>query len=82
MIRLRVFLNEGRGGKAPALTVTLFEEYLAQPKEEVQRLRVAAEELLRTGFRELLAQPDEEFHQTKAHSLTKNAELYRRLATN
>ncbi|MDQ7029183.1 MAG: hypothetical protein Q9O62_05080 [Ardenticatenia bacterium] len=39
------------------------------------------EELLRVSLEELLSRPDEAFQEAMAYVLTKNAELYRRLAT-
>ncbi len=62
------------------LTVTLSEEEWAQLKEKSEYYRVAPEELLRVSLEELLSRPDEAFQQAMAYVLTKNAELYRRLA--
>jgi len=63
------------------VTVTLPEEQLAQLKEKAKRYQVTPEELLRVSLEELLTRPDEDFQQAMEHVLTKNAELYRRLAT-
>ena len=62
------------------LTITLSEERLARLKEIATRFNVSAEDLARVGVEELLKQPDEKFTQTVEYLLTKNAELYRRLA--
>lgn len=63
------------------VTITLSEEKLAQLKEKAKRYEVAPEELLRVSLEELLTRPAEDFQQAMEHVLTKNAELYRRLAT-
>jgi len=63
------------------LTITLSEESLTQLREKAKRFRVAPEELIRVSLEELLARPDEEFQRAMEYVLTKNAELYRRLAT-
>ena len=63
------------------VTITLPEEQLAQLKEKAKRYQVTPEELLRVSLEELLTRPDEDFQQAMEHVLTKNAELYRRLAT-
>ena len=63
------------------LTVTLPEEKWKQLKEKAEYYGVAPEELLRASLEELLSRPDEAFQQAMAYVLTKNAELYRRLAT-
>ncbi len=62
------------------LTITLSEERLAQLKEKAKRYQVAPEELLRVSLEELLTRPAEDFQQAMEYVLTKNAELYRRLA--
>ena len=63
------------------ITITLSEEKWAQLKEKAKRYRVSPEELLRASLEELLARPDEEFRRAMTYVLSKNAELYRRLAT-
>jgi hypothetical protein len=62
------------------LTITLSEERFARLKEIATRFNVSAEDLARVGIEELLKQPDEKFAQAVEYLLTKNAELYRRLA--
>jgi len=62
------------------LTVTLSEEKWIQLREKARYYGVAPEELLRVSLEELLSRPDEAFQEAMAYVLTKNAELYRRLA--
>ncbi len=62
------------------LTITLPADRLAKLQEIAMRFNVKAEDLARVGIEELLKQPDETFRQTAEYILTKNAELYRRLA--
>lgn len=62
------------------LTITLSEERLARLQEIAERFNVKAEDLARVGVEELLKQPDEKFKLAAEYILTKNAELYRRLA--
>ena len=62
------------------LTITLSEERFARLKEIATRFNVSAEDLARVGIEELLKQPDEKSAQAVEYLLTKNAELYRRLA--
>jgi antitoxin FitA len=62
------------------LTISLPEDRLQQLKEQAARFRIAPEELVRASIEELLTRPDEEFQRALTYVLTKNAELYRRLA--
>jgi hypothetical protein len=62
------------------LTISLPEDRLQQLKERAARFRIAPEELVRASIEELLSRPDEEFQRALTYVLTKNAELYRRLA--
>lgn len=62
------------------LTITLSRERLARLQEIAERFNVKAEDLARVGIEELLKQPDEKFKQAAEYILSKNAELYRRLA--
>jgi hypothetical protein len=62
------------------LTISLPEERLQQLKERAAQFRIAPEELVRASIEELLTRPDEEFQRALTYVLTKNAELYRRLA--
>ena len=62
------------------LTITLPEDRLTRLQEIASRFNVRAEDLARVGIEELLRQPDETFKQAAEYILSKNAELYRRLA--
>jgi hypothetical protein len=62
------------------LTISLSEERLQQLKERAAQLRIAPEELVRASIEELLTRPEEEFQRALKYVLTKNTELYRRLA--
>ena len=62
------------------LTISLSEDSLQQLNERAARLRIAPEELVRASIEELLTRPDEAFQRALTYVLTKNAELYRRLA--
>ncbi len=62
------------------LTITLSEERWAQVKEKAECYGVPPEELLRVSLEELLARPDDIFQQAVEYVLTKNRELYERLA--
>jgi predicted transglutaminase-like cysteine proteinase len=62
------------------LTISLSEDRLTRLQEIASRFNVRAEDLARVGIEELLRQPDETFKQAAEYILSKNAELYRRLA--
>ncbi|HEX9867189.1 MAG TPA: DNA-binding protein [Candidatus Tectomicrobia bacterium] len=62
------------------LTISLPEDRLQQLKEQAARFRIAPEDLVRASIEELLTRPDEAFQHALTYVLTKNAELYRRLA--
>ena len=62
------------------LEVNLPEQTAAKLKEAAERLHISPEELLVLSIQEKLAQLDIEFQQTADYVLTKNAELYKRLA--
>ena len=62
------------------LTITLSDDGLIRLQEIASRFNVKAEDLARVGIEELLRQPDEAFKHAAEYILTKNAELYRRLA--
>jgi predicted transglutaminase-like cysteine proteinase len=62
------------------LTITLSEDRLIRLQEIASRFNVRAEDLARVGIEELLRQPDETFKQAAEYILSKNSELYRRLA--
>jgi hypothetical protein len=57
------------------------QEFLIRKLEEIAaRYNVSSEALVRASIEELLARPDESFRNALDDVLTKNAELYRRLA--
>jgi predicted transglutaminase-like cysteine proteinase len=62
------------------LTITLSKDRRDRLREIAKRFNVKAEDLARVGIEELLRQPDEKFKQAAEYILTKNADLYRRLA--
>ena len=49
-------------------------------RREAERLGVSPADLARAALTDLLADPDEAFHAASSRVLSKNAELYRRLA--
>jgi hypothetical protein len=63
-----------------SIRIDLLEAQLAKLREIAARLGISPEELARLGVEEMLSQPDEKFEQAADYVLTKNAELYRRLA--
>ena len=62
------------------LKIAVSEERLAKLEEKARRLRVTPEALLEASLEELIGRLDEEFQETMARVLSKNADLYRRLA--
>ncbi len=62
------------------LKIAVSEERLAKLEEKARRLRVTPEALLEAGLEELIGRLDEEFQEAMARVLSKNADLYRRLA--
>jgi hypothetical protein len=62
------------------ITVALPEERLVKLNEMARQLGVVPEDLVRVSIEELLARPEADFEQAVDHVLSKNAELYRRLA--
>ncbi|HWY85219.1 MAG TPA: DNA-binding protein [Gemmataceae bacterium] len=63
-----------------AITVPLSEERLEQLRELARRANVLPEELARAGLEDWLRQHREDFTEAARYVLSKNAELYRRLA--
>jgi hypothetical protein len=63
-----------------SITIDLSPERLSELRRLAARLGVSAEELARLSVEELLSQTDEEFDRAADRVLSKNAELYRRLA--
>ena len=62
------------------ITVALPEDRLEKLQEVAARFNVSPEALVRVSIEELLAKPDDSFRNALDYVLTKNAELYRRLA--
>ena len=62
------------------LVISLPEDRLQKLEDVARRLGVAPEELVRASIEELLAQPEEAFRQALDFVLSKNTELYKRLA--
>ena len=62
------------------LTITLSDERVKKLQEIADRFRVAPEELVRASLEELLSRPLDDFQQALDRVLSKNADLYKRLA--
>lgn len=61
-------------------TITLPDERVKKLKEIAERFRVAPEELVRASLEDLLNRPMDDFQQALQRVLSKNANLYKRLA--
>ena len=61
-------------------TITLPDERLKKLEELAERFRVAPEDLVRASVEELLTRPLDDFQKIVERVLSKNAELYKRLA--
>ncbi len=61
-------------------TITLPDERVKKLKEIAERFRVAPEELVRASLEDLLNRPMDDFQQALERVLSKNANLYKRLA--
>ena len=61
-------------------TITLPDERVKKLKEIAERFHVAPEELVRASLEELLTRPMDDFQVALERVLTKNADLYKRLA--
>ena len=62
------------------ITISLPDDRLQKLREIATRFSVAPEELVRVSIEELLTHPEEDFRRALEYVLSKNAELYRRLA--
>jgi len=62
------------------LTITLPEDRVKKLQELAERFRIEPEELVRASLEELLTRPLDDFQKIVERVLTKNAELYKRLA--
>ena len=61
-------------------TITLPDDRLKKLEEIARRFRVAPEELVRASLEELLTRPLDDFQRIVERVLSKNADLYKRLA--
>jgi predicted transcriptional regulator len=61
-------------------TITLPDERVKKLRELAERFRVAPEDLVRASLEELLTRPLDDFQKIVERVLSKNAELYKRLA--
>jgi predicted transcriptional regulator len=61
-------------------TITLPDERVKELKQIAERFRVAPEELVRASLEDLLTRPLDEFQKALERVLSKNADLYKRLA--
>ena len=62
------------------ITVSLPEERAVRLRDVARRLKVTPEDLVRVSVDDLLSRPEEAFERAVERVLSKNAELYRRLA--
>jgi predicted transcriptional regulator len=62
------------------VTIELPDERVHQLETRAAALGVSVEALIQASISELLTRPADEFQETVDYILTKNAELYRRLA--
>jgi predicted transcriptional regulator len=61
-------------------TITVPDERGKKLQELAERFRVSPEELVRASLEELLTRPRDDFQKILERVLSKNAELYKRLA--
>ncbi len=61
-------------------TITLPDERVKKLQELAERFHVPPEELVRASLEELLTRPLDDFQKIVERVLSKNAELYKRLA--
>jgi len=61
-------------------TITLPDEHVKELKKIAERFRVSPEELVRASLEDLLTRPLEDFQKAVERVLSKNADLYKRLA--
>jgi hypothetical protein len=62
------------------LPVELTESQIESLRQRAKTLGISAEQLAAAAVADLVSQPAEDFGKAAAHVLSKNAELYRRLA--
>jgi len=63
-----------------SITISLPDDRAQRLRDFASRLKVTPEELVRVSVDDLLSCPDDAFERTAERVLSKNAELYRRLA--
>lgn len=61
-------------------TITISDDRLLKLKEMAARLKLTPEELVRLSIEDLLAHPEDTFKRAVDYVLSKNSDLYRRLA--
>lgn len=61
-------------------TITLPDERVKELRQIAERFRVAPEDLVRASLEELLTRPLDDFQKIIERVLSKNADLYKRLA--
>lgn len=61
-------------------TITLPDKRAKELKKIAERFRLAPEELVRASLEELLTRPLDDFQKALERVLSKNADLYKRLA--
>jgi len=64
----------------PHVTIPITEEQMARLKDLAQKVGLAPEQLLEAGVEDFLGRHDDEFTRMADFIITKNTELYRRLA--
>ena len=62
------------------LNLELDDEQAQRLREAARRLNVSVNDLARAAINDLLTKPDSDFERAATRVLTKNAELYKRLA--
>jgi antitoxin FitA len=62
------------------LVLKLEDEKVAMLRQEAARLGLVPEDLAKAAVEDLLARPPSDFERAAKHILSKNRELYRRLA--
>lgn len=63
-----------------AITISLSDERVTELRERARRLGIQPEDLVKASIDELLSEPDEALERAMERVLSKNSELYRRLA--
>ena len=66
--------------KQMTLNLELDEQQTQRLQEAARRLNVSVNDLAKAAINDLLAKPDSDFERAATHVLSKNDELYKRLA--